>query len=55
MFFWDPAKAEQNLRKHRISFQEAAVAFSDPGALDDADAKHSPVETRRVLIGRVTD
>jgi uncharacterized DUF497 family protein len=29
-FEWDAAKAGANLRKHRVSFQEAATAFQDP-------------------------
>lgn len=28
-FVWDPAKAESNLRKHGISFEEAAQVFGD--------------------------
>ena len=55
MFSWDPAKAERNLRKHKISFREAAAAFSDPAAVDGPDEKHSPIEERRVLVGRVAD
>ena len=36
-FEWDSAKAEANLRKHRVSFFEAATVFADPSAvyLDD--------------------
>lgn len=29
-FEWDPAKAESNLRKHRVSFEIATRAFADP-------------------------
>ena len=29
-FEWDPRKAAENLRKHRISFDEASTAFGDP-------------------------
>ena len=29
-FEWDEAKAEANLRKHEVSFPEAATAFADP-------------------------
>src|SRR5271163_4111826 len=32
-FEWDPAKAENNLRKHRLSFEIAMRAFSDPFCL----------------------
>lgn len=26
---WDPKKARSNLRKHKVSFEEAATAVSD--------------------------
>jgi len=29
-FVWDPAKARANLRKHGVSFEEAATCFEDP-------------------------
>ena len=29
---WDPKKARLNLRKHKVSFEEAATALSDPMA-----------------------
>jgi uncharacterized protein len=29
-FVWDEAKAQSNLRKHGISFEEAALVFDDP-------------------------
>lgn len=29
-FEWDPAKAEANLRKHGIGFEQAARVFADP-------------------------
>lgn len=36
-FEWDSAKAESNLKKHGVSFFEAATVFADPYAvyLDD--------------------
>jgi hypothetical protein len=36
-FEWDSAKAASNLRKHGVSFSEAATVFADPYAvyLDD--------------------
>ena len=30
MFEWDLAKAETNLNKHGISFEEASTVFNDP-------------------------
>jgi uncharacterized DUF497 family protein len=32
-FTWDPEKAAANLRKHGVSFAEAATVFGDPLAL----------------------
>jgi uncharacterized DUF497 family protein len=46
LFEWDPAKAQRNQRKHGVSFQEAALAFDDPAALDDFDGAHSDQEAR---------
>jgi uncharacterized protein len=51
---WDAAKADANLRKHGISFEEAATSLLDPMALtqeDDAAAG----EARWRLIGMSTD
>ena len=31
-FEWDPKKALSNLRKHKVSFEEASRALSDPMA-----------------------
>lgn len=39
-FAWDAAKAASNLRKHRVSFEEAAGCFLDPHGLDLADRVH---------------
>jgi uncharacterized DUF497 family protein len=36
-FLWDKAKAESNLRKHRVSFEMAARVFADPFALMEQD------------------
>ncbi len=47
---WDLKKAESNLEKHGISFEEAASALLDPNALtmEDASAEREP---RWVLVG----
>jgi len=50
-FEWDPAKAKANLRKHGVSFEEAATAFQDPLARIHADPDHSARESREILIG----
>jgi len=36
-FEWDPAKAKNNLRKHRVSFETAIRAFADPFAMVEQD------------------
>ena len=50
-FEWDAAKAAANLRKHRISFEEAASVFYDPVAVTGADPDHSEGEERWVTFG----
>ena len=41
---WDPKKAKSNLKKHRVSFEEAATALGDPMAATGADPDHSITE-----------
>jgi uncharacterized DUF497 family protein len=50
-FEWDSVKAAQNLRKHRVSFQEASSIFYDPLAVTGADPDHSEDEERLVTFG----
>ncbi len=47
-FTWDPRKAVANVRKHGVSFEEAASVFADPLALAVEDAVDPG---RTVLIG----
>jgi uncharacterized DUF497 family protein len=49
-FEWDPAKDAANRRKHGISFEEAASAFSDEHGRLIADPDHSEDEDRWVLL-----
>ena len=51
-FEWDPIKAKQNLRKHRISFDRAAEVFLDPLAVSIVDEEHSEQEERWVSVGK---
>jgi uncharacterized DUF497 family protein len=37
-FDWDPAKDEENRRKHRIGFSAASVALEDPNAIEELDS-----------------
>jgi uncharacterized DUF497 family protein len=50
-FEWDDRKARSNLRKHGVSFEEAATAFIDPNSLTITDPDHSVDEDRFVLLG----
>jgi uncharacterized DUF497 family protein len=49
-FEWDRAKAAANLRKHRISFQEASTVLRDPLSTTFPDIA-SEGEERFVTIG----
>ena len=51
IFAWDPRKAKDNLRNHRISFERAATIFRDPQALSIFDAAHSHEEERWITLG----
>jgi uncharacterized protein len=50
-FEWDDRKAAANLKKHKVSFEEAKTVFVDECAklIDDPD--HSEDEDRFVLLG----
>jgi hypothetical protein len=48
---WDPKKARLNLRKHKVSFEEAATALSDPMAATGVDPDHSIAEDRYITFG----
>lgn len=51
-FEWDEDKAESNLKKHRVSFDEAATIFNDPNIATIPDPDHSEAEDRFVSVGR---
>jgi len=48
---WDSTKASANLRKHKVSFAEAASVFIDPLAWTFEDPNHSDQENREITIG----
>lgn len=50
-FEWDPAKAKENLRKHKVSFERAANVVLDPYALSIEDEEHSEEEDRWITLG----
>jgi uncharacterized DUF497 family protein len=51
IFEWDPVKAEANVRKHGVTFDEASTVFGDPLNLLMADPDHSRDEERFLLLG----
>ena len=51
IYEWDPKKAQSNLRKHRVSFEEAASVFLDPLATTYPDPDHSDEEYREITVG----
>jgi uncharacterized DUF497 family protein len=46
---WDPAKARENLRRHRVRFAEAGEVLRDPFALTREDLRYD--EQRFVTLG----
>ena len=50
-FEWDGSKAASNLKKHRVSFEEAATVFYDPLAATFGDPDHSQEESRLITVG----
>ena len=50
-FEWDPKKAEENLKRHRVAFDEALTVFADPLARIFDDPDHSMDETREIIVG----
>lgn len=51
LFEWDPKKAEINLRKHGVSFDEATTVFADPLSILQPDPSHSGGEQRYLVLG----
>jgi uncharacterized protein len=51
-FEWYPPKAESNLKKHGVSFEEATTVFGDERMLDSPDIEHSEDEMRHIGIGK---
>lgn len=50
-FEWDEEKAKANLKKHRVSFDEATTVFTDPFSVTIHDPDHSADERRYIDIG----
>jgi len=50
-FEWDREKASLNLKKHKVSFEEASTVFGDPLARIFDDEEHSLEEQRNGIVG----
>jgi hypothetical protein len=50
-FEWDPRKAAKNLKKHGVTFQEAATVFGDALAVTFQNPDHSEDEERHLTFG----
>jgi uncharacterized protein len=50
-FEWDDDKAKGNLKKHKVSFDEASTVFGDALAKIFSDEKHSSEEIREIIVG----
>jgi len=51
IFEWDPTKAVANLKKHGVSFSEAATVLSDSLGVTVPDPDHSSDEDRYITVG----
>ena len=51
-FEWDAHKAAANLRKHKVSFIEAATVFGDFLGATVPDPAHSAGEERFITVGQ---
>jgi uncharacterized DUF497 family protein len=50
-FEWDEAKARENLKKHKVGFDEGKTIFNDPFLLTFPDIDIADAEERYVNIG----
>ena len=48
---WDPRKSWTNLRKHKISFEEAATVLEHQLSVTKSDPDHSVTENRFLTLG----
>ncbi|MFY9852477.1 MAG: BrnT family toxin [Terracidiphilus sp.] len=51
-FEWHPLKAAANLKKHKVSFDEAKTVFGDEKLLAFPDREHNVQEERYLAFGR---
>ncbi|HOE96825.1 MAG TPA: BrnT family toxin [Candidatus Sumerlaeota bacterium] len=51
IFEWDRSKAKENLKKHKVGFEEGKTIFNDPFLLTFPDISSSEEEERFISIG----
>lgn len=54
-FDWDTEKADSNLKKHGVSFDEASTVFGDVLARIFDDDMHSFEEKRNIIVGHSSE
>jgi uncharacterized DUF497 family protein len=54
IFEWDANKARANIRKHKVSFDEAKTIFDDPYLVTFLDEFHSDSKERYISVGYST-
>ena len=52
-FSWDLKKAKSNIKKHKVSFEQATQVFLDQFALTIFDDEHSEYEERWITLGKI--
>ena len=50
-FEWDPEKANTNLKKHAVTFEESVTVFKDLNTLSLFDPDHSENEDKWITLG----
>ena len=51
LFEWDEVKARENLKRHKVSFDEGKTIFNDPFLFTYPDIDSSEAEERYINIG----
>jgi uncharacterized protein len=51
LFEWDENKNKENIKKHKVSFEEAQTVFLDENAIRFFDPDHSQDEDRFIMLG----
>jgi hypothetical protein len=50
-FEWDERNNRENIRKHKVSFEDARTVFYDENAIRYFDPDHSEKEERFLMLG----